>query len=173
MQSSWSGMSLEKINHKWLLMYMKIANHLSWSPILHFFWLTCCSFGRDGPKKTFCQVHDVPLLRQALAPPLPGFGMWHAELRRLDKTTSYTCPDFGGRARCVPYCKCSKNRATGMQWFRHCNIDGKTRCTWRVCVLQAHANNAGVGQRQNNILVLRSRIRIHSLGEKLPEDVRS
>ena len=31
--------------------------------------------GQRNPKKTFCQVHDVPLLRQALAPPLPGFGM--------------------------------------------------------------------------------------------------
>lgn len=33
MQSSWSGMPPEKTNAKWFLMYMKIANPLSWSPI--------------------------------------------------------------------------------------------------------------------------------------------
>ena len=136
-------------------------------------WLTCCSFRRERPKKTFCQVHDIPLLRQALAPPVPGFGMWHAELRRLDKTTSYTRPDLEGEPGVCRTVSVPRRGATGMQWFRHCNVDGKTRCTWRVCILQAHASNAGVGQRQNNILVLRSRIRIHSLGEKLPEDVRS
>lgn len=96
-------------------------------------WLTCCSFGREAPKTTFCQVHDVPLLRQALAPPVPGFGMWHAELRRLDKTASYTCPGLEGEPGAYRTVSVPRRGASGMQWFRHCNESLHTAGPCKQC----------------------------------------